>query len=156
MKRNIDANQLIHWSKKWIKFSPLLLGFFIILNCESDNTPEPLNIYGTWYLSQISNKSSNEIQVNPNNNYPQMNLLESDSINCHGGCNSGEGSFLIQGNKISIDCPLTKVACPQQEVMQWESIFLNNLNAASGYELKLNKLIIITDGNYDLTFDMSE
>ncbi len=135
--------------KSWI-----ILTAIFCLSCENleDSSDYPL-IQNTWSLSNIINKENSELNYDVNlDSTSIITFLDSGVIICQCFCNSGEGIYAIDNGTLDINCSLTKMKCPIDELMRLESVFLMALNLSINFSISGDTLRIETSGAHDLVF----
>jgi heat shock protein HslJ len=110
-----------------------------------------IDLKNKWILSQAEEINSQSFLNNPNAGYPYIIFMDSSVVFCHGGCNTGSGTYHIN-HGIEISCGLTKMKCKTDRIMDWESLFINNLWLADGYIIEGDILKITTKGTHNLIF----
>lgn len=88
---------------------------------------------GDWHLAALGPDHDEKVFVR---------FLADGSVSGFAGCNSFFGTYIATGRKLEIgQLGATRMACPES-VMQGESSFMGALQAASGYQVNGDTLIL--------------
>lgn len=112
-----------------------LLNIGVLAQTETDLTAEK------WYPLKING----EIVNNPK---MFLKLNKNDkSISGNGGCNEIYGKYGLKGKKIQFrEISMTKMFCSEQNVMNWESNFVNALKKIKSFVVNGDQLLLSGDG----------
>jgi heat shock protein HslJ len=131
--------------------------FTIILSlygCKKENSKNADLINTKWILSYIQDTKTNTITNYPSDAPNRISIVFTDSLNViafSGVCNGGAGTYSYSSSTdaIKIKVGTTFIYCKDVE---WESYTTQSLNNASSYKLSGNKLVIYSNGAYNLYF----
>lgn len=126
----------------------------IVSGCKKENPKQPALVNTKWVLSYIQDTKSNAVTNYPADLSNKIIIDFTDSLNIvsfKGICNIGSGkySFSSSGTLNVTDLATTKIACPQ---VQWEGYTVQSLQDAYSYSMNANKLVIYSNGAYNLYF----
>lgn len=136
-----------------------VLTVFIVAGCEKSGDNSTVDsIFDTkWTLIKAVNNESGEITEFPEQiNRFYMTLRKNGSVELSGLCNFSYGKYSIADNDTLIFYnvgPATKIYCLPDLLMDWESLFTQNLRQSETYKIEQNQLMIHTGYDYDLVFD---
>ena len=111
-----------------------------------------------WKLVSIENNSNSDILYIPESvREMYLEFTDSSIVRIYSCCNSGFGYYSNSNyGGLAIDISgMTKMFCGTV-VMDWEDIYIDNLNLSEKYNIVGDKLIIHTTGDYDLNFHLKK
>jgi heat shock protein HslJ len=122
----------------------ILLAAIALLNVVIWGQPDTSLTAENWYVVSINGEIVNN---------PKMFLKfnkAAKTINGNGGCNQLYGNYKIKGKSLKISqFSMTKMFCPEENVMIWESNFVNALKQTTRFVINGNDLLL-SDGNKSL------
>ncbi len=125
-------------------------------SCEKEDNNDfllDLTIENNWILESLENNSNSDILIIPDNiKEMYIEFTDSSLVWIYSSCNSGKGYYSNSNNgDLCIDSILmTEMQCGPVEEIDWESIFLDNLNKSEKYNILGDKIKIHTTGDYNL------
>lgn len=134
----------------------------IVAGCEKsgDNLTVDSIIDTKWALTEAINNKSGEITEFPEQiNKFYMTLKKNGTVELSGLCNFSYASYSLTDidNLIFFNVgPATKIYCLPDLLMDWESLFTQNLRQSESYKIEQNQLTINTGNDYNLVFDFVE
>jgi heat shock protein HslJ len=132
----------------------LLTIILSLYGCKKENSKNADLLNTKWILSYIQDTKTNAITNYPSDAPNRISIVFTDSLNIisfSGVCNGGAGTYSYSSSTddIKIKVGTTFIYCKDVE---WESYTTQSLNNASSYKLSGNKLVIYSNGAYNLYF----
>lgn len=120
------------------------------------NGNNEVSLINSWELIGIKNNSNETFDTTPIQIKIYLNFFDSLNVECNGGCNTGKGIYFISADTINIECGMTKMACRDSVINHWENIFRSNLFLSKEYKFLNDTLILISKGEFNLYFKITE
>ncbi len=129
----------------------------VTYSCETDsNYTTNDQIENKWNLLGFLHNDINVEEMIPDN-LNGMNIEFSDSNRFHAvsSCNVFDGYYAVSDpDLIEIDSiATTLIYCTNDIIRNWEENYFNNLNNASNYRIRRNRLTIETTSNITIIFE---
>lgn len=105
-----------------------------------------------WEFDHFENKTTGETEDLPDNYRAGITFHGEDCLEVAGPCNVGPGKYELNANKLKItSLSMTERGC---NILGYEEIFTENLSGT--YNVSGDKLIIDSDGDYNLSFTRTD
>jgi len=125
-------------------------------SCENNNVHDA-SLQNRWKLTSITSTSGYQTTNVPEKLHLTIEFRDHSEVIGTGVCNTGRGTYRINGDSITIDCPFTYMLClDSQDYIEWEVIFVSNLFYAQKYIITGDKLVLQSKGDYNLNLDLEK
>ena len=141
------------------KITVIILIVLIGLSLDSCKKEEEITIRSYWQF----------VSLEKNNIQPPQFLYISDTLeintlfgpmgflNINSYCNTGTGNYSVQGASLTIsNLSMTEIHCYTNEPIDWEAVFVYNLELSEYYLIEDKELTILTGGDYHLHFKIKD
>lgn len=146
-------SQLFFLNPNKLIFPGLLFAVLLLSSCKKQ--PEEIKLTNYWQLTKIEKK---DVQPPtfiepPDTLFIRVLFGPLGFISIESYCNTGTANYIERGASLEINSlSMTEIACPNNEPIDWESVFVYNFGLAEYYLIEGETLIILTDGDYHLHF----
>lgn len=143
--------------KQFILFWLVAILIICCASCEKNNIAPETSLLHKWKLTSITSTSGCQTTNVPDKLHLTIEFKNSSEIVGTGVCNTGQGTYSIRGDSITIECPFTLMLClDDKDYLEWEVILVSNLYYAQNYIIEGNKLFLKSKGDYHLNFDLEK